>query len=141
VAGRRESEIPVRRQREFRRALPVRAGDLKAKGEPETIVDKDRDTSGGHVTRTLAFSKDGKTCSCRSARPPTSPRSIGATPPQPLAQWEAKHGLGGAWGEETDRATVLAFDPDGKNRRNYANGLRNCVGMLVHPTRATCSAA
>ena len=59
---------------------------------------------------------------------------IGLRPPQPLAQWEAKYGVGAAWGEETERAAVLAFDADGKNRRAYANGLRNCVGMLVHPT-------
>ena len=28
---------------------------------------------------------------------------------------------------------MLAFDPDGKNRRIYATGIRNCVGMAVHP--------
>jgi glucose/arabinose dehydrogenase len=59
--------------------------------------------------------------------------NIGPKPPVALAQWEAQHGPGAAWGEETDRAAVLAFDADGKNRRPYANGLRNCVGMLVHP--------
>jgi len=46
---------------------------------------------------------------------------------------EKKHGVGSAWGVETDRATVMAFDPDGKNRRTYATGLRNCVGLLVYP--------
>jgi glucose/arabinose dehydrogenase len=58
---------------------------------------------------------------------------IGPTPPQPLPQWEARYGVGAAWGEETERAAVLAFDVDGRNRRPYANGLRNCVGMLVYP--------
>jgi len=108
-------------------------GDLKAKGEPEVIVDKISDTSGGHVTRTIAFSNDGKTLFLSVGSATNYASKIGDKPPQPLAQWEAKYGVGAAWGEETERAAVLAFDADGKNRRPYANGLRNCVGMLVHP--------
>jgi glucose/arabinose dehydrogenase len=113
--------------------FPYAAGDLKAKGEPETIVEKIADTGGGHVTRTLAFSKDGKTLFVSVGSATNIASNIGPQPPEALAQWEAKHGLGGAWAEEADRATVLAFDVEGKSRRNYANGLRNCVGMLVHP--------
>jgi len=112
---------------------PYANGDLKAKGEPETIVEKLSDTTGGHTTRMLAFSKDDKTLFVSIGSATNVASDIGKAPPQPLAQWEKEHGLGGAWAEETDRATVLAFDPDGKNRRNFANGLRNCVGMLVHP--------
>lgn len=50
-----------------------------------------------------------------------------------IVRWEAEHGLGAAWGNETDRAAVLVFDPDGKNRRVFASGLRNCVGLALHP--------
>src|SRR4029077_3369987 len=32
------------------------------------------------------------------------------------------------------RADVLIFDPQGKNRRIFATGIRNCVGMAIHPT-------
>lgn len=113
--------------------FPYSVGDVKAKGEPEVIVDKISDTSGGHVTRTLAFSKDGKTLFLSVGSATNFASKIGPTPPQALAQWEAKYGVGAAWGEETERAAVLAFDVDGRNRRPYANGLRNCVGMLVHP--------
>jgi glucose/arabinose dehydrogenase len=113
--------------------FPYAPGDLKAKGEPETIVEKLSDTTGGHTTRTLAFSKDDKTMFVSVGSATNIASGIGKEPPQPLAQWEKEHGLGGAWAEEADRATVLAFDVDGKNRRNFANGLRNCVGMLVHP--------
>ncbi|WP_082547848.1 PQQ-dependent sugar dehydrogenase [Massilia sp. Root335] len=108
-------------------------GDLKAKGNAETIVDKLVDGMGNHITRTLAFSQDGKTLFVSVGSATNVAQGIGNKPPQPLAQWESEHGMGAAWGEETDRATVLAFDPDGKHRRNYANGLRNCVGMFVHP--------
>jgi len=113
--------------------FPYAVGDLKAKGEPETIVEKIADTGGGHVTRTLAFSKDDKTMLLSVGSATNYASNIGAKPPVALAQWEKEHGLGAAWGEETDRASVLAFDVDGKNRRPFANGLRNCVGMLVHP--------
>ncbi|WP_323142136.1 PQQ-dependent sugar dehydrogenase [Massilia phyllosphaerae] len=113
--------------------IPYAAGDLKAKGEPEPIVDKLSDTTGGHTTRTLAFSKDDKTLFVSVGSATNIASGIGNKPPLALPEWEKRHGLGGAWAEETDRATVLAFDPDGKNRRNFANGLRNCVGMLVHP--------
>lgn len=109
------------------------AGDLKAKGEPETIIEKLADTGGGHITRTLAFSNDDKTLFVSIGSGSNIADGIGNKPPQPLAQWEAAHGLGGAWGSETDRASVHAVDPDGKHRRAYANGLRNCVGMVVHP--------
>jgi glucose/arabinose dehydrogenase len=113
--------------------FPYAVGDLKARGEPETIVEKISDTTGGHTTRTLVFTKDDKTLLLSVGSATNVATNIGAKPPVALAQWEQQHGLGGAWGEETDRATVLAFDPDGKHRRPYANGLRNCVGMLVHP--------
>ena len=113
--------------------FPYSVGDLKAKGEPEVIVEKISDTSGGHVTRTIAFSNDGKTLFLSVGSATNYASKIGDKPPQPLAQWEAKYGVGAAWGEELERAAVLAFDADGKNRRPYANGLRNCVGMLVHP--------
>jgi glucose/arabinose dehydrogenase len=113
--------------------IPYAPGELKAKGNPETVVDKLSDTTGGHTTRSLGFSRDGKTLFVSVGSATNVANGIGDKPPKPLAQWDSAHGLGGAWGEETDRATVLAFDPDGKNRRNYANGLRNCVGMFVHP--------
>jgi glucose/arabinose dehydrogenase len=113
--------------------IPYTTGDLKAKGKLETVVEKLAETAGGHTTRTLAFSKDGKTLFVSVGSSTNIGQGMSTKAALPLPQWEAAHGLGGAWGEETDRATVLAFDPDGKQRRHYANGLRNCVGMFVHP--------
>jgi hypothetical protein len=31
------------------------------------------------------------------------------------------------------RANVLTYDPDGKNKRVYASGIRNCSGLTVQP--------
>jgi glucose/arabinose dehydrogenase len=40
---------------------------------------------------------------------------------------------GGDAKAEEGRARILAFDPDGKNMRTYASGIRNAVGITVHP--------
>lgn len=113
--------------------IPYRNGDLKARGAAEVVIPELSETSGGHTTRTLAFSKDDKTMLLSIGSATNVAADIGAQPPEPIAQWEQRHGVGAAWGVETDRATVMAFDPDGKNRRTYATGLRNCVGLLVYP--------
>jgi hypothetical protein len=54
-------------------------------------------------------------------------------PPGGLPSWSDQHPLGASWGDETDRAAVLAFDPDGKNPGIFATGIRNCVGLAIHP--------
>jgi glucose/arabinose dehydrogenase len=113
--------------------FPYAAGDLTARAEPEVVVKHLTDSSGGHTTRTLAFSADDKTMFLSIGSASNVADDIGPRPPAPLEQWEQRHGAGAAWGAETGRAAVLAFDPDGRNRRPYATGLRNCVGLLVYP--------
>jgi glucose/arabinose dehydrogenase len=39
--------------------FPYRSGDVTARGEPETIVPRLTETTGGHWTRDIAFSADG----------------------------------------------------------------------------------
>ncbi|KQV50403.1 sorbosone dehydrogenase [Pelomonas sp. Root1217] len=112
---------------------PYRNGDLVAGGEPEVVVPKLSQAVGAHSSRTLVFSADGRTMFLSIGSATNVAEGIGKAPPEPLAGWEARHGLGAAWGEEEGRAVVLAFDADGKNRRTYAAGLRNCVGMYLYP--------
>ena len=88
---------------------PYRVGDLKARDPSETIVP--HLPTGGHWTRDVTFSGDGRTMWV----------SVGSY-----------RNLGTFW--ETDRADVLAFDPDGNNRRIFATGLRNCSGEALSPT-------
>ncbi|MGH7043539.1 MAG: PQQ-dependent sugar dehydrogenase, partial [Acetobacteraceae bacterium] len=50
---------------------------------------------------------------------------------------EAKDGTGAAWGTEAGRATVLDTTPSGHPVTSYANGLRNCVGIVIGPDGRT----
>ncbi|KQV90205.1 sorbosone dehydrogenase [Massilia sp. Root351] len=113
--------------------FPYKNGDLVASAAPEVVVPSLVAAPGSHTTRTLAFSADSKTMYVSIGSASNIGERIERRAPEPLPDWEAKHGLGGAWGDETDRGVVLAFDPDGGNRRTHATGLRNCVGMYRHP--------
>ena len=116
--------------------FPYRNGDLTARGAAETIVP--HLPVGGHRTRDVVFSPDGKTmyvsvgsgsnvaegmdkaqrrANCRTGSPLIRSAPPGATKP--------------------DRADVLAFDPHGKNERIFATGIRNCVGLAVAPSTGT----
>lgn len=113
--------------------FPYKNGDLVAGAAAEVVVPTLTAETGSHSSRTLVFSSDSKTMYLSIGSASNVAEDIGDTPPEPLAQWEKKHGLGAAWGSEFDRAVVLAFDADGKNKRTFATGLRNCVGMYLHP--------
>ncbi|MER8559126.1 sorbosone dehydrogenase family protein [Mesorhizobium sp. M0578] len=112
--------------------FPYRDGDLKTSGKPETIVAQI--PSGGHTTRDIAFSQDGKTLYLSVGSASNVAEDIGKEPDSGLDAWAKSKPLGAAWGSEDGRADVLAFDPDGKNPRTVATGLRNCTGMTVQPS-------
>jgi len=79
----------------------------KRLGEKEHLLDL---PSGGHDTRSLAFSADGKHL------------FIGVGSESNIDT-----------GEDPRRAAVTICDPDGKNARLYATGLRNPVGLALEP--------
>jgi len=96
--------------------FPYQVGDLKARGPKETIVATL--PSGGapdaeHWTRDVAFARDGRKMYV----------SVGS-------MTNVDEGNNPA---ERDRAVVLEFNPDGTGRRIYASGIRNPVGLAVHP--------
>jgi glucose/arabinose dehydrogenase len=108
-----------------------RDGDLKAQGKPETIVPDI--PSSHHWTRDIAFSPDGKTLYLSVGSGSNIAEDVGAEPEGGLERWATSAPHGAIWGSEEGRADVLAFDPDGRNRRSFATGLRNCSGMTVQP--------
>lgn len=89
--------------------FPYQPGRTKA-GKAEVVVPKL--PSRGyrqHWTRNLAFSPDGRTLYV----------TVGSETNKSPEPWP--------------RATILAFDPDGKNVRTVATGLRNPVGVAIRP--------
>jgi len=109
--------------------FPYRAGDLKARGPAETVVTGI--PVGHHWTRDVAFSNDGRTMYVSVGSGSNVAEDMEKLSGDALRKATAGKPLGATWGSESERADVLAFDPDGKNRRIYATGIRNCVGMAV----------
>ncbi len=92
--------------------FPYTAGNLQATGQAQTIVSGL--PTGGHRTRGLAFRPDG-------------------------TKMYVSVGSGGNVdeGEDTRRAAVGEYNPDGSGYRLFSSGLRNPVTIAFHPvTRA-----
>jgi len=79
----------------------------KRTGEAEHLMDL---PGGGHSTRSVAFSADGNKLFL----------SIGSASNIDIEK-------------DQRRGAVLVADPDGKNARIYASGLRNAVGLAIEP--------
>ncbi|WP_036049765.1 sorbosone dehydrogenase family protein [Bradyrhizobium sp. Tv2a-2] len=119
--------------------FPYHSGDLKAAGASEIVVPSlPRGT--GHSTRDIVFTPDDARMLVSVGSASNDAEGMG-DPPGGLEKWIAGHPLGAIWGEETDRAAVLAFDPQGKNKKLFATGIRNCVGLAIQPATgvAWCS--
>jgi glucose/arabinose dehydrogenase len=80
----------------------------KRTGEVEHVLDLPK--GGGHWTRTVAFSPDGTKLYV----------SVGSSSNIDIEK-------------DQRRAAVLVSDPDGKNARIFASGLRNAVGLGIEP--------
>ncbi|PYJ28054.1 MAG: sorbosone dehydrogenase [Verrucomicrobia bacterium] len=96
--------------------FPYRNGDLKARGPAEELAARLSGgaahlRSGGHWTRDIAFSPDGKKMYV----------SIGSR--SNVSDNAA----------EADRARIFEFNPDGTDRKVYAWGIRNAVGIAFRP--------
>ena len=115
--------------------LPYRNGDLAARGPAETIVP--HLPVGGHRTRDIVFSPDGRTMYVSVGSGSNMADDMERLSKDALKAWQSAHPLGAAWGSETDRADVLAFDPLGKRVGIFATGIRNCVGMAIDPSDGT----
>ena len=97
--------------------FPYKSGDLKASGPAQKLTDLPgggRLRGGGHWTRDIAFSADGKKMFVSVG----SHSNVDDTDNNPI---------------EFHRADVLEFNPDGTGLRVYASGIRNCVGEAIDP--------
>jgi len=95
--------------------FPYKDGDLKASAAEEMMVDNisggGKLRGGGHWTRDIAFSNDGKKMFV----------SVGSHSNVNDDEAEAR------------RARIFEFTPDGKNERVFASGIRNAVGLAIQP--------
>jgi glucose/arabinose dehydrogenase len=98
--------------------FPYRKGDMQATGKPEIVVASipggGRLRGGGHWTRDLAFSNDG----ARLFISVGSHSNVDDSDNNPA---------------EFHRADILVAKPDGSGLEVYAWGIRNPVGIAVHP--------
>jgi glucose/arabinose dehydrogenase len=92
--------------------FPYQVGDMKARGPGQKLADLPG--GGGHRTRDIVFTPDGKhmLVSVGSHSNVDDPDTTPA---------------------ELHRADVLEFTPEGKFEKVYASGIRNCVGEAIQP--------
>jgi glucose/arabinose dehydrogenase len=94
--------------------IPYKTGDTKASAKPETLFELSGGgqlTGGGHWTRDIVFSADGTRLYT----------SIGSKSNADDTE------------VEKDRARIFESDPNGKNLTVFATGIRNPVGLAIHP--------
>lgn len=94
--------------------LPYKTGDTKASGRPEKLMELSGGgqlTGGGHWTRDIVFNADGTRMFV----------SVGSKSNADDSEIEK------------DRARIFESDPDGKNLTVFATGIRNPVGLAIHP--------
>jgi glucose/arabinose dehydrogenase len=98
--------------------FPYHNGDMKASGGQQVVVPDlpggGRLRGGGHWTRDIAFSLDGKKMFV----------SVGSRSNNDDSDNNPA---------ELHRADVLEYNPDGTGFRVYAYGIRNAVGIAVQP--------
>ena len=98
--------------------FPYRNGDLKARGPAQKICELPGGgllRGGGHWTRDIAFSPDGKIMYV----------SVGS---------HSNDDDSDTHPEEKDRADILEFNPDGSGQKIFASGIRNAVGIAINPS-------
>jgi glucose/arabinose dehydrogenase len=110
--------------------FPYRTGDTKAAGKPETVVAEL--PPGGHSTRNIVFTRDDQRMLVSVGSASNDAEGMERTS-RGLPVRANRPALGASWGAESRRAAVLAFNADGTNPKIFATGIRNCVGMAIHP--------
>jgi glucose/arabinose dehydrogenase len=94
--------------------VPYQNGQTKSDAKPEKVVELSGGgqlTGGGHWTRDIVFSRDGNRLFT----------AVGS---------KSNNNDDEA---EKERARILVCDPNGQNLKPYATGIRNPVGLAIHP--------
>ena len=113
--------------------FPYANGDLKARGPAQVIIPKLAASTGGHWSRDLTFSADGKRLFVSVGSKGNLDEGM---PKRPLAEavaFDKTHGFGATWADDENRADVLVSDPEGNGVHVFAAGIRNCSGLTRQP--------
>jgi glucose/arabinose dehydrogenase len=114
-------------------------GDQKASGLPEIVVPELSPVgTGGHFTRDIAFSLDGKRMFVSVGSASNVAEDMPKKSAAEVKAWETVNGLGATWGTEEKRADVLVYEV-GTNKpgKIFATGIRNCAGLTIQPGAGT----
>ena len=113
--------------------FPYKNGDLRTTAKPERIVENI--PPAHHWTRDILFTPDGSRLLLSVGSGSNAALDMFPEPRVPggLDGWNKTHQAGAAWDTEEGRANILSFDPDGKNQRTVAAGLRNPAGINIQP--------
>jgi len=113
--------------------FPYRNGDLKTSAKPQRIVEDIAPTH--HWTRDILFTPDGNRLLLSVGSGSNAALDMFPAPRVPggIDGWNKTHQLGAAWDTEEGRANILSFDPEGKDRKIVATGLRNPSGITIQP--------
>ena len=87
-----------------------KSGQIKAETAPEKIIELTKGGYNQHWTRNILFSPDGKRLFVSIG----SETNVSVEP-------------------DARRAAISVYDPEGKNHRIYASGLRNPIGLAWNP--------
>lgn len=108
-------------------------GDLNPHGAAQVVV-AELPHGAGHVTRDIAFSADGSRLFVAIGSASNDAEDLSPKSTEEIAAWEAIHGTGAAWDEETNRALVLSYDAAApRDAQPFATGVRNCVSLTLQP--------
>ena len=113
--------------------FPYKNGDMKTTAKPERIVECIPSTH--HWTRDIVFTPDGNRLLLAVGSGSNAALDMFPMPRVPggVDGWNKTHQFGAAWDTEEGRANILSFDPEGKNQKIVAAGLRNPSGITIQP--------
>jgi glucose/arabinose dehydrogenase len=104
---------------------------MKATGKPEDVIGYI--PASHHWTRDIVFSPKGDKLYVAVGSGSNVALDMFMQPFEGMEKFNKTHPLGAAWDTEERRADVLVVDPDGKNEKIFATGLRNCSGITINP--------
>ncbi|MEJ0000869.1 MAG: PQQ-dependent sugar dehydrogenase [Verrucomicrobiota bacterium] len=134
LPSREKPQVGLRRQQQCHRPLPLPQRRRQGRAVGGRGVEALRQSRRTQHARHRLFHRWQAQCFISVGSSTQIGEGIEQKSSDEIKAWEAQHGLGAAWGFETNRADVLVTDPEGKTPLHaYATGIRNGVGIAVNP--------